>query len=395
VVEGDHISIWNFESNVTVLAQHLLSLRQKGMQQQPQKHTGRRNELAGTALLGANQAHLQGFAASIQSEASAGGLLFPMQEGDPNVDPVVVIYAAAGGPYGTGILKHLEGIPVYGTQTPEFTTETKFDTLASRAAHHAAALSKEFPGKCVHLLGYSAGAALAAEIAGKMSSGTCTLTLFDPIPASLDASRFVISEPLLDRAKALDILFGFVGADPGLRTRVANKEINDDFSLDIEVYKLCKNDTDVATKIRMMAAYFVQSASEFEGFQKSADHKVVIPLDVAVIVGVDGLTWFIEHSPYKPDMVATSDGAHGWSRRFRSVQPTVVEGDHISIWNFESNVTVLAQHLLSLRKKCSSALLDDRLESRIAELERKMLGRTDTGTLEERIAILNSNWDKF
>jgi thioesterase domain-containing protein/acyl carrier protein len=398
------------QSTVKTIATYVQTLLDAGGPVQPpaavqQSHSpARKNKLAGTALLGANKAHLQGLAASIQSQASEGGLLFSLQEGDPNEDPIVVIYAAGGGAYGTGMLKHLEGIPVYGTQAPEFTTKTTFSSLVSRATHHAAALSNVFKGQCVHLVGYSAGAALAAEIAAKMAAGTCTLTLFDPIPASLDASRFVISEPLLDRAKAFDIILGFVGPDPELRTRVANKEINDDFNLDIEVYKLCNNDMDVATKIRMMAAYFVQSASEFEGFQKSADHKVVIPLDVAVIVGVDGLTWFIEHSPYKPDMVATSDSAHGWSRRFRSVQPTMVEGDHITIWNFESNVTVLARHLLSLRRVLvqqhsgnNTSIRTDgslALVDRVSLLEQQLFGKVQHGELTDRISNLNHMLNK-
>ena len=370
-----------------------------------QSHSpARKNKLAGTALLGANKAHLQGLAASIQSQASEGGLLFSLQEGEPTEDPIVVVYAAGGGAYGTGMLKHLEGIPVYGTQAPEFTTETTFSSLVSRAAHHAAALGHAFKGKCVHLVGYSAGAALAAEIAAQMTAGTCTVTMFDPIPASLDASRFVLSEPLLDRAKAFDIILGFVGPDPELRSRVASKEIKVDFELDLEVYKLCNNEMGVAKKIQMMAAYFVKSASEFEGFQKSSDHKVVIPLDVAVIVGVDGLSWFIDHSPYKPDMVVTNDGAHGWSQRFRSVQPTVVQGDHISIWNFESNVTLLCEHLLSLRRVVQQPSGGNPLDctrdeslglvDRVAVLEQQLLGQVQYGELPDRIHNLNHMLNK-
>eukprot|EP00658_Telonema_sp_P-2_P069754 TRINITY_DN5912_c0_g1_i3.p1 TRINITY_DN5912_c0_g1~~TRINITY_DN5912_c0_g1_i3.p1 ORF type:complete len:1078 (-),score=146.22 TRINITY_DN5912_c0_g1_i3:206-3331(-) len=290
----------------------------------------------------------EAFISTIVDPDAVEGLVSCWREGAPGRDPIIVVYAAAGVSYGSGIMKYFdESQPVYCTQNPEFTTKLRFDSLEERSEHHANIIEEMFAGKCVHFIGYSAGGALATTIASKLAP-YCTLTLFDPVPAVLLADRLTAPDPLLDRAKSLDIVASFVGEDPHLRDRVLDKSITDQFHLGLEVYDMCSHKTMTTDTLLFMAEYFASSAAEFHAHQLLPCFATKVPLDVKVIIAKDGLDWFVDHSPFQPDLKQTRDGAHGWSGKFASVETTLVEGDHLSIWEFEENVQLLAEHLNAL-----------------------------------------------
>ena len=249
-----------------------------------------------------------------------------------------MLYGGWGVGYGAQLLGLLSSSwPMYATQAPEYSSPCSFSSFEERARHHKSVFVQKFGHVKLHLVGYSYGAVLAAEIARLFDAEglTCTLTLLDPVPC---AEALIGDKYLGMKAKAADDL---TGNKFSFLKLVEDASIENEIVLNSKISQVIQNKR-LALLIQHTSQVAARLSTEAvrETGQMSRKYGSKRFLDATIFVLSEGLEFVA--GIYPADF---NDDIYGWSSVFEKFSRVNAVGGHLDFFMHKPNVEFLAKHL--------------------------------------------------